>query len=93
VVAEAIGRLPEAQRRLLEGVEVRVAPCPNEAQIRDEVDPRQIVMAEGVDPGRGAFERLWVFALNLERVAPPAGAADELLHALTYEIGEPSRNR
>jgi len=92
-VAEAIGRLPEDQRRLLEGVEVGVAPYPDEAQIRDEVDPRQVVMAERVAAERGAFERLWVFSLNLERVAPPTAISDELLRALSYEIGEPCRIR
>jgi tetratricopeptide (TPR) repeat protein len=93
VVAEAIGRLPEEQRRLLEGAEVHVAPYPDEAQIRDEVDPRQVVLAERVDAGRGAFERLWVFSLNLERVAPPTAISEELERALSYEIGEPCRNR
>jgi tetratricopeptide (TPR) repeat protein len=92
-VAEAIAGLPEEQRRLLEGVEVCVAPYPDEAQIRDEVDPRQIVMAERIDPARGAFDRLWVFSLNLERAAPPAGTSDELQRALAYEIGEPCRER
>jgi len=93
VVAEAIGRLPEEQRRLLEGIEVCVVPYPDEAQVRDEVDPRQVVMAERVDAERGAFERLWVFSLNLERVAPPTAISEELERALSYEIGEPCRKR
>jgi len=92
-VAEAIVRLPEEQQRLLEGVEVCVAPYPDEAQIADEVDPRQVVMAERVDASRGAFRRLWVFSLNLERTAPPTGAVDELERALSYEVGEPCRAR
>jgi tetratricopeptide (TPR) repeat protein len=92
-VAEAIGRLPVEQRLLLEGAEVRVTPCPDEGQVRDEVDPRQIVLAERVDADRGAFERLWVFSLNLERIAPPTAISDELLRALSYEIGEPCCNR
>jgi tetratricopeptide (TPR) repeat protein len=91
-VAEAIARLPEDQRRLLEGVEVCVAPYPDEAQVSAEVDPRQIVMAERVDASQGAFGRLWVFSLNLERSASPTGMSDELLHALAYEIGEPCRD-
>ena len=92
-VTAAIALLPEEQRRLLEGVEVCVAPYPDEAQIGDEVDPRQVVMAEHVDAARGAFRRLWVFSLNLERTAPPNGISEELVRALAYEIGEPCRDR
>jgi tetratricopeptide (TPR) repeat protein len=87
--AEAIGSLPDVQRTLLEGAEVRMAPYPDEAQIRDEIDPRQIVLAEGIDPAKGAYARLWIFALNLERMAPPAACVDELAHAILYEVGEP----
>ncbi|MCK9460321.1 MAG: tetratricopeptide repeat protein [Proteobacteria bacterium] len=90
-VAEAIAGLPEEQRRLVEGVEVRVAPYPDEAQIRGEVDPRQIVLAEGVDATRRSYERLWVFSLNLERTAEPTGMREELRRAIAYEIGEPCR--
>jgi tetratricopeptide (TPR) repeat protein len=92
-VAGAIGRLPEEQRRLLEGAEVRVAPYPDEAQVRDEVDPRQTVMAERIDAARGAYDRLWVFASNLERTAPPDGIEEELMRAIAFEIGEPCRDR
>jgi tetratricopeptide (TPR) repeat protein len=93
IATEAISALPEDQRVLLEGAEVRMAPYPDEAQIMDEVDPRQVVLAEGIDPEKGTFARLWIFALNLERMAPPSANVEELAHSISYEIGEPCRNR
>lgn len=91
-VEEAIGRLPEGQRALLEGTEIRLAPYPDEGQISDlEIDPRGIALAEGIDPRPGAYRRLWIFLLNLERLAPPSAAVEELAHAISAELGEPCR--
>ena len=93
IAADAIAVLPDAQRALLEGAEIRMAPYPDEAQIRDEIDPRQIAWADGIDPERGVYARLWIFVLNLERMAPPGACSEELAHAIAYEVGEPCRGK
>ncbi len=86
-VSNAIAALPEAARGVLDGAELVFAHRPTPRQVRNEVDPRQVVLAEGVDPARGAFERLYLFGRNLERVAPPAQWEDELTHLIAIEIG------
>jgi tetratricopeptide (TPR) repeat protein len=83
----AIARLPEAARAVLDGTELVFAARPTARQVRDEVDPRQVVLAEGIDPARRAFERLHVFGRNLERVAPPAQREEELAQLIAVEIG------
>jgi tetratricopeptide (TPR) repeat protein len=87
IVRAAIARLPDAAGAVLEGVELVITERPTARQVRDEVDPRQVVLAEGVDPARGAFERLSVFSGNLERVAPPAQWEAELPGLIAAEIG------
>lgn len=83
---EIIAALEPEISSQLAGVEIRVADYPSDDQIRKEVDPRQVVLLEGVDPERGGFELLWIFTLNLERISGPAPPEEELRVYLITEL-------
>jgi tetratricopeptide (TPR) repeat protein len=88
-----VQRLPEEMRRVLQGTEIRIERLPSEEQLRSELDERQILLAEGVDPERGRFERIWIFSDNLASFAAPTTLDDDLEHLIALEIGaaeEPS---
>ncbi len=69
LVKNAVSQLELESRAMLEGTSIHVAPLPTPEQVMDEVDPRQAVFAQGIDPERKAFLHLWVYFLNFE----PAG--------------------
>jgi tetratricopeptide (TPR) repeat protein len=101
-VTKALEALPPETTVMLESTAVVIEPYPSERQIRDELDPRQVVLIEGVDPARRVFERLWVFSRNVERAVPTAAS---LVADLAYfierevttaggdedDVGEPGR--
>jgi tetratricopeptide (TPR) repeat protein len=84
---QVVAALDRRTREQVADVSIRVADYPSEEQIRREVDPRQVVLLEGVDPVRGVFEVLWIFTLNLERIAGPAEPDEELRIYLIAELG------
>ena len=84
---QVVATLDASAREQVAGARIRVADYPSEEQIRREVDPRQVVLLEGVDPERGAFEVLWIFTLNLERISGPAEPGEELRIYLIAELG------
>jgi hypothetical protein len=86
-VRRVIERLPPALASQLAGTEIAVEPLPSERQVRDEIDPRQVVMAEGIDPERGAFERMWIFFDNFLRGGiTPTSAEEDLLFLFEREL-------
>jgi tetratricopeptide (TPR) repeat protein len=93
ITVDVIAGLEPELREQLEGAEIRVRDYPSEEQIRAEIDPRQVVLAEGVDPSRASFELLWVFALNLERISGPAPPAEELRAYFVAELSGGGRER
>ncbi|MCP4676134.1 MAG: tetratricopeptide repeat protein [Deltaproteobacteria bacterium] len=87
LVRQAIGTLKEEERTLLDDTEVVVTNSPSEQQVDDEIDPRQMVLAEGIDPERGAFRRLWVFVRNLSRAGVlPHSAKEDLAEMILHEL-------
>jgi len=88
-----VGSLDPAAAAQLADVRIRVVDYPSEEQIRREVDPRQVVLLEGVDPARGVFEELWIFTLNLERISGPGVPEDELRIYLIAELGAGAHER
>jgi tetratricopeptide (TPR) repeat protein len=82
-----IRTLEPVARAQLADARVQVVDYPSEEQIRREVDPRQVVLLEGIDPARGGFEVLWIFTLNLERISGPAAPEEELRVYLLAELG------
>lgn len=93
LVREVIASLEPMARKQLSGVEIRIANYPSVDQIRQEIDPRQVVLAQGVDPQRETFELLWIFMVNLERVAGPLPPNDELRSHLIAELNAAGRGR
>lgn len=82
----AIGRAGDQVARLFHECEIRVEKVPTAKHIREEVDPRLLVFAEGIDPVRGAFERLWVFFANMIRAGiGPSEAEEELVEIIRRE--------
>jgi tetratricopeptide (TPR) repeat protein len=93
LVREMISGLDPEIRDQLSGAEIRVVDYPSEDQIRSEIDPRQVVLAERVDVERASFEILWVFALNLERVSGPIPPEDELRAFIVADLSVVGRER
>jgi tetratricopeptide (TPR) repeat protein len=87
LVRSVVDSLDPALRELLAGTRIVVEPYPSEQSIKDEGDPRQVVLARGVDRDRGAFESLHVYQLNFERVAAPMFAKEELGRLIAAELG------
>ena len=79
--------LPDNVRRLCGESRLLIADYPSAEQITAEVDPRQIVFVDRIDPERGRFERLWIFTLNLERMVSPLLLEDELARLIALETG------
>ena len=82
LVERAIGLLEERLRAMLQDVEICIEPYPSEAQVRAEMDPRQVVFIERVDPQRGVFEKMWVFHKNIVRAGIMPGTAEQDLALL-----------
>ncbi len=87
LVRQAIGALGEEERTLLDDTEVLVMDSPSERQIQNEIDPRQMILAEGIDPQRGTFRKLWVFVRNLSRAGVlPHSAKEDLAEMILHEL-------
>ena len=67
LVARAIPLLDDDVQRMFREVNILIETAPSESQIRAEVDPRQVIFLEGINPERGTFEKMWVFTRNLMR--------------------------
>ncbi len=87
IVVDLIGDMKPDFRETLRGTRVVVEEYPKEDQILQEIDPREVVYAQGVDPGRRAFDTLWIFSQNLERVISPLNMEDGLRKLIENEIG------
>ena len=87
IVSDLIGDMKEGFRETLNGTRVVVADYPGKDQILQEIDPREVVYAQGVDPDRKAFDTLWIFSQNLERVISPLNMEDGLRKLIENEIG------
>ncbi|MDD5306925.1 MAG: tetratricopeptide repeat protein [Deltaproteobacteria bacterium] len=86
-VTKALEALPSDALAMLDGSTILIEPYPSERQIRDEMDPRQVVLVEGVDPARRVFEKLWVFSRNVERAVPTAASlAADLAYFIEREV-------
>ena len=87
LILDLIGDMKPDFRETLNGTRVVVEEYPKEDQILQEIDPREVVYAQGVDPSRRAFATLWVFSQNLERVISPLNIEDGLRKLIENEIG------
>ncbi len=88
LVIQAISTLGDEERSLLAGTEVVIRDAPSLQQVQDEIDPRQVVFAEGIDPERRIFKRLWVFVRNLARAGVmPTSAITDLAEIIHREVG------
>ena len=93
LVKRAIAELEEKDRATLNGTELVVVTAPTKTQVQDEIDPRQVVFIEGIDPARGIFNRLWIFVRNISRAGVlPENAVQELARMIHNEINPPSTN-
>lgn len=81
-ISTAFSLLPDEIRGWLEGAEVHIEELPSKEQICREVDPRQSVLVEGIDPSEHRFEHIWVFTKNL----PRAGATPSNLPLVLAEL-------
>jgi tetratricopeptide (TPR) repeat protein len=87
LVERAIAELEDRHRQMLGGTEIIIEAYPTEAQVEDEVDPRQVVLAEQVNPERKAFERMWIFFKNMVRAGMmPDTAVDDLAQMIEREV-------
>ncbi len=87
LVEKAIAELGEQERAALANAEIILATAPTQHQIQNELDPRQVVFAEGIDPERSTFERLWVFTRNISRSGVmPESAVAELAQLIQEEV-------
>jgi tetratricopeptide (TPR) repeat protein len=86
-VRAALAELPDPVRSALDGARITVVEQPTAGQVRSEIDPRQVVLAEDISPDLRAFRLLQVFSRNLARVAPPGRWAEELVHLISAEVG------
>ena len=87
LVFQAISLLGNEEQAQLNGTEIVVRDMPSRDQIQDELDPRQIVFAEGIDSERGSFRKLWVFVRNLARSGVmPDAVTHDLAEMILLEI-------
>lgn len=91
LIREAMDTLDPGVRALLDGANIVVDTYPSVDLICDEIDPRQVVRASGVDHIKGVFRELQIFLHNLERVAPPTFMAQELGKLITMEVAPGGR--
>ncbi len=88
IVSDLIGDMKQGFRETLNGTRVVVADYPGKDQILQEIDPREVVYAQSVNPDRKAFDTLWIFSQNLERVISPLNMEDGLRKLIENEIGD-----
>ncbi len=91
IVGDLIGDMEPDFSRTLNGTRVVVVEYPGDDLILQEIDPREVVYAQGVDPDRRAFDTLWIFSQNLERVISPLNMEDGLRKLIENEIGDAKR--
>jgi tetratricopeptide (TPR) repeat protein len=87
LVEQAIQGLGESLRKMLAKTEVVVASLPTREQVCQEIDPRQLVLVEGIDLTHGCFEKLWVFIKNFEYVrVSPCTMVEDLTEVIQSEL-------
>jgi tetratricopeptide (TPR) repeat protein len=87
LIGRAIASLEESIQAVLRGTEIIVQAFPSEAQILSELDPRQVVFAQTVDPYKKRFEKLWIFQGNMVRVGiMPNTAENDLAQMIEREV-------
>lgn len=87
IVGNLIVDMQQDFREMLSGTRIMVEEYPSKDQILQEIDPREVMYAQGVDPGRRAFDTLWIFSQNLERVISPLNMEDGLQKMIENEVG------
>ena len=87
IVGNLIVEMQQDFRETLSGTRIMVEEYPSKDQILQEIDQREVMYAQGVDPGRRAFDTLWIFSQNLERVISPLNIEDGLQKLIENEIG------
>lgn len=88
---KAIGGINQVLRRYIEGSDVYVSDVPGMELVAEGVDPRALVLLDGIDergPREGrAATRVFVYALNITRLAGNLdGIEREIAHAIEREI-------
>jgi tetratricopeptide (TPR) repeat protein len=88
IVLRAITLLKGDAGDALKEIEIVVANLPSHSQVCAEVDPRQMLLLEGIDPVRRSFKKMYVFVYNLARSGFFFRSADEELAVfIEREIG------
>lgn len=84
---QAISKLDARTRGMLSKTRIISALLPDDEQVRLEMDPRQVVFAEGVNLEHGCFERLWIFVKNFEHARiSPFSVVDDLAEVIQGEV-------
>jgi cytochrome c-type biogenesis protein CcmH/NrfG len=87
LIDRAIASLGERFKAMLRGSEVIIEAYPSEEQVLGEVDPRQVVLAEEIDPKGKRFEKLWIFQGNMVRAGiMPNTAENDLAQMIEREV-------
>ena len=88
LVARSIDRLEGSRREQLKDAQIIVRSYPSRHQILREADPRQIVMAQGLNAKNQTIRKLWIFTYNLERSGiAPEQAELALTDLICEELG------
>ncbi len=90
LVSSAIALMDEEAREMLKNTQIHFVSHPTREQVMDEVDPRQAVLAEGVNIEFKSFINLWIFYGNFEHaglslVSPEFGLAEIIKDELIIE--------
>jgi tetratricopeptide (TPR) repeat protein len=88
---KAIGGINHVLRRYIDGADVYVSDAPGMELVAEGVDPRALVLLDGIDEhgGREAriASRVFVYAVNIARLAGNLdGIEREIAHAIEREI-------
>ncbi len=87
IVLRGMACLDVATAARLEHTELRLEAHPSERQIRNDVDPRQVIFIDGVDATRGTVKTLWIFYHNLVRCVGATATIDrELAEMILQEL-------
>lgn len=87
LVQRAISLLDDETRSLLAGTQIHVVPAPTAEQVANELDPRQVVAAETVNPKTQSFAHLWVFYLNFDNAGIlPLSPEEDLAELIQEEL-------
>jgi hypothetical protein len=87
VVERAIATLNPEVRAMLDGTAIVIEPVPSARQVNHEIEPRQVVLAEGIDARRASFKKLWIFYGNLLKAGVSPHTIDsELAKIILHEL-------